>query len=109
MRFFTKSANMPMEISVLLARPQRVSTGLTDKYPSHTIRNADGGDLERLELETLHLIVNRSCFGVEGLGDQPHIVDPWVPVDQLSIDSSKLEGFTHNTHAGHWNSSTLAL
>ena len=79
-----------------------VLTWLTDRYPSDTIHNANSGDLDRLILEALYLIVYRNCFGVEGLGDQSYIVDPCLPVDQLSIDStSEWGGFTHKTNAAH--------
>ena len=61
--------------------------GLTDRYPPDTVRDADGGDLEGLELETPNLIIHRGLFGVEGLGDQPHIIDPCVLVDKSSVDS----------------------
>ena len=61
----------------------------TNRYPSDAIHNADSGDLKRLELETLDFIVYWGSLSVEGLGDQPNIIDPCVPVNQLSIDSVK--------------------
>lgn len=55
--------------------------GRTDTYPSDKIHNANRGNLEGLELETLDLIIYWEIFGVERLGDQPYIIDPWVLVD----------------------------
>jgi len=63
-----------------------MTNGPTDRYPSDTVHNTDSGDLKRLELETLDFIVYRGIFGVEGLGDQPHIIDPCMLVNQFSID-----------------------
>lgn len=64
---------------------------LTDKYSSDTVHNADSGDLEGLELETLDFIIHREVLGVERLGYQSYIVDPCIAVNQFLPDQKKRE------------------